>query len=71
MNDSRLTAESVIEGISITFLNAVLHYALYKAVVAAIMLVKETLFCFLRKITKFGGATSTDESAQSPLPCNV
>lgn len=70
MNDLRLTTDSVIAHIGITFLNAILHYALYRAVIAAIMLIKETILWLFRKVMKFRN-TRTDESIQSPLPCNV
>lgn len=70
MNDLRLTTDSVIAHIGVTFLNAILHYALYRAVIATIMLIKETILWLFRKVMKFR-STSTDESTQSPLPCNV
>lgn len=70
MNDLRLTTDSVIAHIGITFLNAILHYALYRAVIATIMLIKETILWLFRKVMKFRN-TRTDESIQSPLPCNV
>lgn len=71
MNDLRLTTDSVIAHIGITFLNAILHYALYRAVAATIMLIKETIFWLFRKVVKFRSATTNNESPRSPMSCNV
>lgn len=73
MNDLRVTIDSAIVHIGVTFLNAILHYALYRAVVATIMLIKETILCLFRRVIKFRSTTGTVYSPhdQSALSCNI
>lgn len=70
MNDEK-TAESFLARVVIALTSAILHYALYKATVASIVLMKGCVVWLFREISKFNLSRGANTSSRMdpPLSC--
>lgn len=69
MIDTEKVTESLVIRIAIVLFNAILHYVLYRATVASIMLLKEYIVRIFQTILKYNlSPLGTSAALPSPLP---